>query len=98
MGRENKHMEKFWGKDEKLQRLLQWLCDLTQDFLVNISLATNITWNAKLDANIWVWSDDTPIDGGFLLSNAQIYVLLQQKSTKWIHLNNKWQSEENEAH
>lgn len=32
----------------------------------------------------------TPTDGGFLLTNAQIYGLLKENSTKWLYLNKKW--------
>lgn len=71
--------------DEKMRRLRsipQDLQDLTMDFIEDISQATHISWDNQLDPNLWEWSDDTPIEGGFLLKNAQIYTLPKEKSTK----------------
>lgn len=76
--------------EEKMQRLRNiplWLRDLTSDFLSTISQASNISWEAQLDPYLWVWSDDTPTNGSFLLSNAQLYELLRKKPIEWVYLN-----------
>lgn len=67
-----------------------WLWDLTTEFVDAISQASNISWDLQLDPDLWVWSDNTPIDNNFLLSNAQLYDLLSKKSIEWTYLNKKW--------
>lgn len=82
----------------RLRSIPQWLRDLTQEFLSEIAQALNISWEAQLDSDLWQWSDDTPTDGGFLLSNAQIYDLLRTKSTEWEYINKKWKRLDSESH
>lgn len=73
----------------RLRSIPRWLCDLTMDFLSEIAQAFNISWEEQLDSNLWQWSDNTPTNGGFLLSNSQIYNLMRTKSTEWEYLNKK---------
>lgn len=74
----------------------QWLKDLTFKFLEAIMQAKNLSWNAPIDPDVWVWSNDIPTHGGFLLPNAKIYALILQVSIEWQHLNHKWQRTDEE--
>lgn len=67
----------FDAKMQRLRSIPQWLRDLTQSFPDCISQAFGITWSHQVDPDIWVWSNNSPTNGGFLLPNAQIYELLQ---------------------
>lgn len=74
----------------KLKRVPQELCEKTTDLIDAISLASNITEDPHVDSNLWIWSEDLPTNGGFLLPNSQIYKILKKESKEWIYLNNKW--------
>lgn len=68
----------------------QWLRNLTSKFLEAITSAKHLAWNAPIDLDLWIWSNDIPIDGGFLLPNAKNYALTLQVSTEWEYLNHEW--------
>lgn len=80
----------FEEKMQRLRNIPQWIRDLTFDFLIAISQASNISWDEQLNSDLWVCSDNTPTNGSFLLSNAQLYDLLRKKPIEWTNFNQKW--------
>lgn len=80
----------FEEKMTRLRGMPQWICNLTTEFLEMIAQAEKITWDSQIDPNLWCWSNEIPMDGGFLLPNAKVYSLLLHVLTKWEYLNKKW--------
>lgn len=80
----------FDQKMYRLQGIPEWLRELTSEFIEAITKPKSLAWNAPIDPDLWIWSNDIPMDGGFLLPNAKIYALMLQISAEWEYLNTKW--------
>lgn len=59
-------------------------------FMIVVQTTTSTTEEALKDPDIWVWSNETPTNGGFTLLNKKPYLMILEGQGKWKHLNTRW--------